>query len=525
MCLSPFKEGQSQMIELLGDYTDAVDCMIRYLYTLDYEPEVIFGLNGRSAIVEIINKADTEVEIGDHRTPVEDIPPPLDSEVGDAQAGDLGSLLSGADEVEDRVFEELRLHCQVYALAEKYAIKALMVLSREKFQSALEKVDVNTRLFQVVEDIYSSTPDSDRGLRDIVVSKVYSEIQYWLRQTEFHRALAGTSSFCVDLLKETVYEDQKRYEQAIADVHHPGYCGTCQATLVVRRTVSRRASTEVPWLFRVTRTKIHFQRAMSKLHDHSLVDVVAGSYQVNTCLHDWLKESLPQPVDKSLFIAAVLCVASLISDKSNVHYWTECRRLLDHIEQLESPNLLETWRIHISEGKVFDAADRIAGLESDMDRHTKARSIDQDKLDEAGKMLKRALAGYEKAIGPDHTSTLDTVHSLGNLYRDQDKLDEAEQMYLRALAGKEKALGPNHTSTLTTVNNLGILYTDQGKLDEAEQMYLRALAGKEKALGPDHTSTLTTVNNLGVLYRAQGKLDEADQMHLRARPRTQLRVE
>ncbi|KAK5218503.1 hypothetical protein LTR47_011683 [Exophiala xenobiotica] len=241
MCLSPFKEGQAQMIELLGDYTDAVDCMIRYLYTLDYEPEVIFGLGGATA--EITNKADTEVEIGDHRTPVEDIAVPVDSEAGDAQAVDLASQLSGTDqtdEVENRVFEELILHCQVYVLAEKYAIQALMVLSREKFQSALEKVDVNTCLFQVVEDIYSSTPDSDRGLRDIVVSKVYSEIQYWLRQTKFHRALAGTSPFCVDLLKETVCEDRKRYEQAIADVQHPGYRGTCQATLVVRRTVSRR---------------------------------------------------------------------------------------------------------------------------------------------------------------------------------------------------------------------------------------------------------------------------------------------
>ena len=73
-------------------------------------------------------------------------------------------------------------------------------------------------------------------------------------------------------------------------------------------------------------------------------------------------------------------------------------------------------------------------------------------------------------------------------------------MYLRALAGKERALGPDYTSTLNTVNNLGLLYGDQGKLAEVEQMYLRALAGKERALGSDHTSTLNTVNNLGLLY-------------------------
>src|SRR3982751_707118 len=75
-----------------------------------------------------------------------------------------------------------------------------------------------------------------------------------------------------------------------------------------------------------------------------------------------------------------------------------------------------------------------------------------------------------------------------------------------ALAGREKALGPDHTSTLDTVNNLGILYADQGKLAEAEQMYQRALAGTEKALGPDHLSTLETVNNLGMLYAGQGNV-------------------
>ncbi|KAJ5642644.1 hypothetical protein N7490_006644 [Penicillium lividum] len=74
-------------------------------------------------------------------------------------------------------------------------------------------------------------------------------------------------------------------------------------------------------------------------------------------------------------------------------------------------------------------------------------------------------------------------------------------MYQRALAGYEKALGPDHTSTLNTVNNLRNLYSDQGKLKEAEEIYQRALAGYEKALGPDHISTLDTVNNLGNLHK------------------------
>ena len=66
-------------------------------------------------------------------------------------------------------------------------------------------------------------------------------------------------------------------------------------------------------------------------------------------------------------------------------------------------------------------------------------------------------------------------------------------MYQRALDGYEKAWGPDHASTLSTVHNLGLLYTDQGKHAEAEKMY-------QRALDREHTSTLRTVNKSGSLY-------------------------
>jgi hypothetical protein len=49
---------------------------------------------------------------------------------------------------------------------------------------------------------------------------------------------------------------------------------------------------------------------------------------------------------------------------------------------------------------------------------------------------------------------------LGLLYADQGKLDEAEKMYQRALQGTRRHSVPEHTSTLDTVNNLGNLYAN-----------------------------------------------------------------
>ena len=140
---------------------------------------------------------------------------------------------------------------------------------------------------------------------------------------------------------------------------------------------------------------------------------------------------------------------------------------------------------------------------------------DQGKLHEAQAMYERALQGYEKALGPDHNYTLMTVGNLANLLIAQDKLDEAKTMHERVLQGYEKVLGPDHTDTLGTVNNLANLLFEQGKLDEAKVMFERALQGYENALGPDHPDTLMTLNNLGLLLEEQGKLDEAKALYQR----------
>lgn len=95
-------------------------------------------------------------------------------------------------------------------------------------------------------------------------------------------------------------------------------------------------------------------------------------------------------------------------------------------------------------------------------------------------------------------------HNMGILYFDQGKLIEAEKMYQRALDGKEKAWGPDHTSTLNTVNNLGLLYADQGKLAEAEKIYQQTLTGFTNLEGPDHPKTKLVNRNLSIVRGTWG---------------------
>jgi tetratricopeptide (TPR) repeat protein len=106
----------------------------------------------------------------------------------------------------------------------------------------------------------------------------------------------------------------------------------------------------------------------------------------------------------------------------------------------------------------------------------------------------RALKEYEKILNIEHSSTLNTINNLDNLYADQNKLTKIKEMYLRALKEYEKALNTEHISTLGIVNNSSNLYTDQNKLAEIKKMYLRVLKEYEKALNIEHISILNTVN-------------------------------
>jgi tetratricopeptide (TPR) repeat protein len=142
--------------------------------------------------------------------------------------------------------------------------------------------------------------------------------------------------------------------------------------------------------------------------------------------------------------------------------------------------------------------------------------IKWEKTDEVENLFLQALQGREKTLGPDHESTLDTIHNLGKLYAGQGKMMAAEEMCQWALRGREKTLGPEHTSTLATVNNLGLLYAEQGRIAAAEEMYLRALRGYENTPGPERTSALMLLNNLGILYRNQAKVTAAKEMFQRA---------
>ncbi|CEJ57466.1 Putative Pfs, NB-ARC and TPR domain protein (JCVI) [Penicillium brasilianum] len=310
---------------------------------------------------------------------------------------------------------------------------------------------------------------------------------------------------------------------------------------------SSSLSSNLPiWLERSISSGITFKICVKALIRFSLLEVKEreGGYAMHPVVQDWCIHLASTDINVNSVVLndlALISVGYAVPSSSERNYSELQQRLIPHANHVRhrdwSGHDIALWGafhglgyLYQDQGKPREAEDMyqqaLIGREkalgpyhiSTLDTVNNLGNVyrSQGKLKEAEEMYQRALVGYEKTLGPDHTSTLSTVNNLGLLFSDRGKLKEAEEMYQQALVGKEKALGPDHTSTLSTVNNLGLLYKSQGKVKEAEDMYQQALIGREKALGPDHTSTLDTVNNLGNLYRSQGKLKEAEEMYQKA---------
>ena len=267
---------------------------------------------------------------------------------------------------------------------------------------------------------------------------------------------------------------------------------------------------DVPtWLLSIAKDNLAYTDAVGLLSSYSLADAREGSnsHSMHSVLHRWCGQLVEDKEQHVLGCIAAGIVAINVPSESEPEFSKKRKRLLGHAIGVSA------WLINTG---FAEEEETDVGMIQESTYYNLGYFFAGEDRQKAVKMYQRALQGYEKAWGLEHTSTLDTVNNLGLLYADLGRLDEAEKMYQRALQGKEKAWGLEHTSTLSTVNNLGILYADLGRLDEAEKMYQRALQGFEKAWGLEHTSTLSTVNNLGNLYAKLGRLDEAEKMYQRA---------
>jgi eukaryotic-like serine/threonine-protein kinase len=141
---------------------------------------------------------------------------------------------------------------------------------------------------------------------------------------------------------------------------------------------------------------------------------------------------------------------------------------------------------------------------------------DQGEYDAASAQLERAVRILERSLGPDHPELARPLSSLGFVVHSQGHNEAALAHLKRALAIQERSLGPDNPDVASTLTNLADTVDELGRKDEAIGYFRRAAAIKEKSLGPWHPSLAITLGNLGDSLRQAGRFDEAQAVLERA---------
>lgn len=108
---------------------------------------------------------------------------------------------SDQDEVPPTVF-----NAKVYGIADKYDVATLKLQAKEKFKQAAETRWRMDDFPHAITEVYSSTPATDRGLRDMVIRVVCGHIDVFLEKQEFNDVLEETVGFAADVTRFIVKE-------------------------------------------------------------------------------------------------------------------------------------------------------------------------------------------------------------------------------------------------------------------------------------------------------------------------------
>ncbi len=107
------------------------------------------------------------------------------------------------------------------------------------------------------------------------------------------------------------------------------------------------------------------------------------------------------------------------------------------------------------------------------------KALQEGRLGEAEKLLLAAVQEAEK-FGEQDPRLAGSLLGLAAVYKEQGKYAQAEPLSRRALAIWEKALGPEHPQVATVLENYAALFHKLNRDAEADKMEARAQAIRAK---------------------------------------------
>ena len=118
----------------------------------------------------------------------------------------------------ERAQQRMLNNVHVYALAEKYYLPELKELAVEKFRRDACKCPLEGLAF-IAHEAYASTPNSDRGLRDIVIQMCETHLDQIMEDKNLEAFMRDNADFASDMFKVATGKYKKQLK-ATEDLRH-----------------------------------------------------------------------------------------------------------------------------------------------------------------------------------------------------------------------------------------------------------------------------------------------------------------
>ena len=127
----------------------------------------------------------------------------------------------------------LLVDAKMYTIGDKYSIKALKSLAKAKFSDALDAGWDIVSFPEVIETVYTTTPTSDRGLRDCLAPVLLEHKEELHRHEGFVSLVKNKLSdgeFAMDVIHAWTEFSSSKNASSISYTKGPWKCKTCQTT-------------------------------------------------------------------------------------------------------------------------------------------------------------------------------------------------------------------------------------------------------------------------------------------------------
>lgn len=194
--------------------------------------------------------------------------------------------------------------------------------------------------------------------------------------------------------------------------------------------------------------------------------------------------------------------------------WPRCEQLLPHAMALfeHIPENGELSSPSSAQQKAGMGGREIAILLNQTGLFLKSRGD----VDEAEKLLRRALEINKVTYGAHHENVAISLNNLAVALQNKGWLFEAEPLFMEALKIDEQRKGRNHADVARDLFNLAQLFQAMGRESDVEALYHRSLLINVKSFDRNHVNVAIILNSLGQLYEQMDQSADAEPLYRRA---------